>query len=78
MTRPTLFEDVQKVVEAMRTGGRDAASAEFARLAKERSLLQWEASVFRDKARQAMIDAGLLSDAKAKPDTASAEERRAD
>jgi hypothetical protein len=36
MTRPTLFEDRDKIVEAMRTGGREAAGAEFLRIVKER------------------------------------------
>lgn len=67
MTRPTLFEDVAKVVEAMKTGGRDGASAEYLRLCKERKLLAWEASVFKAKCHDALVDAGLMPALKPKP-----------
>jgi hypothetical protein len=66
MTRPTLLEDVNTVVETMRTSGQEVARAKYAELVMLRKLAAWEEQVFRSKCQEAMTDAGLWSPPNAK------------
>jgi hypothetical protein len=59
MTRPTLFEDVERIVEAMRSGGQKAANDLFQQIVKDRKLIAWEIPVLKEKAQLAMCEAGL-------------------
>jgi hypothetical protein len=66
MTRPTLFEDVQAIVDAAKAAGdvqvdrMAAANAKYLALVKERKLLHWETHVLKEKVLSALRDAKLI------------------